>query len=102
MRIELNEIGQGQHVEIKSPKTLSWGTQKKITSAMKDDSLASQLDVAEVLAITLIKGGYVLDENNAPVPFPLTAESVELLPALVIEKVAEAFADARSEATSKN
>jgi hypothetical protein len=102
MKIELTELGEGQFVEIKSPKTLSWGTQKKITSAMKDDSLASQLDVAEVLTITLVKGGYVLDENNQPITFPLTAESVELLPAVVIEKVAGAFADARSEATSKN
>lgn len=102
MKIELTELGEGQFVEIKSPKTLSWGTQKKITSAMKDDSIASQLDVAEVLTITLVKGGYVLDENNQPIPFPLTVESVELLPAVVIEKVAEAFASARSEATPKN
>jgi hypothetical protein len=102
MKIELTELGEGQFVEIKNPKVLSWGQQKKITSAMKDDSMESQLDVAETLALTLVKGGYVLDENNAPIPFPLTAEGIDLLPAIVIEKVAGAFADARSEATPKN
>lgn len=102
MKIELTELGAGQFVEIKNPKVLSWGQQKKITSAMKDDSLASQLDVAEVLTTSLVIGGYVLDENDKPVAFPLTAESIEDLPAIVIEKVAGAFADARSEATSKN
>jgi hypothetical protein len=102
MKIELLELGEGQFVEIKNPKVLSWGQQKKITSAMKDDSMESQLDVAETLAITLVKGGYVLDENNQPIAFPLTAESMDLLPALVVEKVASAFAEARTEATSKN
>lgn len=102
MKIVLVELGEGQFIEIKNPKVLSWGQQKKITSAMKDDSLASQLDVAEILTMTLVKGGYVLDENNQPIAFPLTAESIELLPAIVIEKVAGAFADARSEVTSKN
>jgi hypothetical protein len=102
MKIELTELGEGQFVEIKNPKVLSWGQQKKITSAMKDESMASQLDVAEVLTLSLVKGGYVLDENNQPVAFPLTTESIEVLPALVIEKVAGAFAEARAEATSKN
>ena len=102
MRIELNELGEGQFVEIKSPKLLSWGTQKKITSAMKDDSIASQLDVAEVLTTSLVVGGYLLDENNQPIAFPLTAEGIEVVPALVIEKVAGAFASARAEVTSKN
>jgi hypothetical protein len=102
MRIELAELGEGQFVEIKNPKVLSWGQQKKITGAMKDDSIASQLDLAETLTLTLVKGGYVLDEDNAPIAFPLTAEGIESLPAVVIEKVAGAFADARTEATSKN
>jgi hypothetical protein len=102
MKIELTELGEGQFVEIKNPKVLSWGQQKKITGAMKDESMESQLEVAEVLTTTLVKGGYVLDENNQPIAFPLTAESIDLLPAMVIEKVAAAFADARSEATPKN
>lgn len=102
MKIELTELGEGQFVEIKNPKVLSWGQQKKITSAMKDDTMASQLDVAEVLTLSLVKSGYVLDENNVPINFPITAENIESLPAIVIEKVASAFADARSEATSKN
>jgi hypothetical protein len=69
---------------------------------MKDDSMASQLDVAEVLTLSLVKGGYVLDENNQPIVFPLAADSIEQLPAIVIEKVAGAFAEARNEVTSKN
>lgn len=102
MRIELTELGEGQFVEIKNPKVLSWGQQKKITSAMKDESMESQLGVAEILVITLVKNGYVLDEENKPVTFPLTAENVDLLPALVIEKVAAAFASTRSEEEQKN
>jgi hypothetical protein len=102
MKIFLPELGEGQFIEIKNPKVLSWGQQKKITAAMKDDSIASQLDVAEVLTKSLVIGGYVLDEVNQPIAFPLTDETIENLPALVIEKVAGAFAEARSEATSKN
>lgn len=98
----ITELGEGQFVEIKNPKVLSWGQQKKITQAMKDETIASQLDTAEVLTMSLVKGGYVLDENNQPIVFPLTADSIELLPAIVIEKVAEAFAQARNEAASKN
>jgi hypothetical protein len=75
MKIELTELGEGQFVEIKNPKVLSWGQQKKITTAMKDDSLASQLDVAEVLTITLVKGGYVLDENDQPITHSLLRQN---------------------------
>lgn len=102
MKIELHELGNGFHVDIKDPKRMSWKEQKQITASFKDESVSSQLDVAEQIAISLIKGGYLLDENDRPISFPLTAETVNDVPAVVIEKVASKFAELKAENTSKN
>lgn len=96
MRIDLSVLGEGQFVEIKDVNKMSWKQQKALTSAFKEDSIEAQLDVAELLAVSLVKGGYLLDVEDKPVSFPLTAESVGDVPASVVEKVAEAFAQAKS------
>jgi hypothetical protein len=102
MRIELTELGDGQFVEIRDPKTLSWGAQKAITATLKDNSIDAQLDVAEAISIRLIKSGHVLDELGAPLMFPLTVDSIGNAPATLIETVAKEFATARTAATAKN
>lgn len=102
MRIDFPQLGNGQFVEILDPKKMSWRAQKELTAAMKDESIAAQLEVAELIAVALIKKGYVLDAHDEPVTFPLTEESLVRVPAIVIEEVAKKFAEVRSEATSKN
>lgn len=102
MKIEFSELHEGAHVELKHPKKLSWKEQKAITVAFKDEDISSQLDVAERLAIALIKKGYILDADDKPVEFPLTEETVGNVPAVVIEEVTKKFAEIKSEATGKN
>jgi hypothetical protein len=102
IRIELPELGDGFWVSIKHPNRLSWKEQKAITGAYGDGDVAAQLGVAERVAIAMIKEGYVLDDDNKPIQFPLTAETIDAVPAVVIEKATKAFADAKKEATGKN
>lgn len=102
IKLEFADLGDGQYVEIKDPKRLKWGEQKSIVSAFKDESVSAQLDVAERIAIALVKNGYLLDDENRPIAFPLTAETVGNVPAVVIEVVSKAFADAKKEASGKN
>lgn len=93
MRIDLHELGEGMHIVIKDPKRLSWKEQKEIIQAMGDgNDPAKQMESAEILAIALIKSGYVLDEDNHQIGFPLNKETVGRLPAVVVEKVLEAYA----------
>lgn len=93
MRIDLHELGEGMYVILKDPKRLSWKEQKEIIAAMGDgNDPAKQMEGAEVLAIALIKSGFVLDEDNHQVVFPLTKETVGRVPAVVIEKVLDAYA----------
>jgi hypothetical protein len=97
MRLEFKELGEGYFVEIKDPKKLKWKEQKAITAAFVDETLSSQLTVAERVAIALIKSGYMLDEDtNAPIQFPLNEESVGEVPSIVIEKVSAAFAESKT------
>lgn len=103
MRIEFTaELGDGQFIEIKDPKRMSWGKQKAIAKAFKDESMDSNLDVAERVLIALAKAGHILDEDNVPVNFPITEENIDKVPAVVIEKVAQKFGELKAEATPKN
>jgi hypothetical protein len=95
-KIELTEIHEGAWIELKDVKRLSWKAQKEITSALVDESISSNLDVAERLSIALIKGGYLLDDENRPISFPLTPETIGNVPALVVEKVASKFAELKA------
>lgn len=102
MKIEFLELHEGAHVEIKHPKLLSWKEQKSITTAYKEDDVSAQLDVAERLAIALIKKGYILDGDDKPVQFPLNADNVGDVPAIIIEAVTKKFAELKAESTGKN
>ena len=103
MRIEFaDELGAGQYIEMRDPKKLSWGAQKDIVSALGAESSSSQMDVAEKLFLALAKDGYVLDTDDAPVKFPVSAEDVALVPSLVIEKIANEYVKYRESVTPKN
>jgi hypothetical protein len=105
MRIELSMLGEGQYVEMKDPHRLKWAEQKSMAAALKDGDTAdvgNGLEFAEKIALWMVKGGYLLDDDNKPIVFPLTAETVGEVPAIVIEEVAKSFAEARKEAASKN
>jgi hypothetical protein len=94
IRIDLSELGEGQFIEMKDPKFLSWGVQKEITATVMDKKEASaQLDIAEKITIALVKTGNVFNEDGMPINFPLTAESIKDVPAAIIEKVSTKFAE---------
>jgi hypothetical protein len=102
MRIELSELGDGFWIEVKDPKRLPWGKQKQIASVVKENDVATGLDATELLTIALVKSGYVLDENDKPIDFPLTTENIVDVPSLVVEKVSEIYAESKKEVKSKN
>lgn len=102
MRIELPELGEGQWIEMRDPKRLSWGKQKEIASTVKQDVISTQLDATELLAIALVKSGYVLDEDDKPIDFPLTKETISFVPSIVIEKISAEYANSKTEVKSKN
>jgi hypothetical protein len=96
IRIDLTEqLGAGQYVEIRDPRLLPWGTQKRLQQILKDESIESQLTLAENIAVELIRGGHVLDENHVPIAFPLNGNDMERVPAVVIETVVQKFAEIR-------
>lgn len=95
IRVELEQLGQGQFVEIRDPKFLPWGVQRNLAISLKDESIQSQMEFAEKLSVLLIRNGYVLDEDDKPVQFPLTDSSVQNVPAVVIEAVAAKFGEVR-------
>jgi hypothetical protein len=98
IKIDLSEqLGEGQYVEIRNPKVLPWGEQRKLQAALKDNSVESQIEFAEQLAVSLAKNGNVFDENGNPVTFPLTSESLANVPAPVIEAIAVKFAEIRGQ-----
>lgn len=98
IRIELTEqLGEGQYVEIRNPKTLPWGEQKKLQLSLKDQSMESQVAFAEQLAISLAKNGNVADENGNPIQFPLTGESLNDVPGAVLDAIALKFADIKKQ-----
>lgn len=99
MRIDFPELHDGAFVEIKDPKKLTWKEQKNITKAFTNESMEAQMEVAERIALALIKSGYLLDDENRPVTFPLTDETVQNLPAMVVETVTTKFAELKN---SKN
>lgn len=102
MRLEFPELGEGFFVEIKNPKLLKWKEQKSIAVAYKDDSMSSQFDVAERVAVALIKTGYVLNDEGKQVTFPLDLETVGDLPSTIIEEVAKKFGELKQAQTPKN
>lgn len=102
MRIDFPELGDGQFVEIRDPKKLKWKEQKRISQALKDDSIDSQLDAAEKIALAVIKGGYLLDEDNRPISFPLNEQNILELPGVVIETVVSKFAELKGTNDQKN
>lgn len=102
VKIDLSQdLGADQFINIRDPKMLSWKAQKAIASAAKDNSMEANMGVAEAVALALVVNGNVLDENGQPVPFPLNAESIERVPAVVVERIAEKFAELKG-ATRKN
>jgi hypothetical protein len=97
IRVDIAELGENQYVEIRDPKFLSWGLQKQITSiVMSDAKTDAQLDVAEMVAVAIIKNGNVLDEDGDPVVFPLTEETVKNCPSVVIEVVTAKFTELKN------
>lgn len=102
MRIEFPELGPNQWVEIRDPKRMTWGEKKKIMEFGKDDSIHSSLEVADQIVLALVKNGYITDENGNPIPFPLTKENLDQLPAVVAERVVQAFNEANAAAVPKN
>ncbi|GEM_PF-6522994 len=102
IRVDIEALGDGQFVEIKEPKFLSWGLQKQITTiVLSDVSSSSQLDVAEMVAIAIIKSGNIEDEDGALLVFPLTEETVKTCPSVVIEAVTLKFSELKSAAVSR-
>lgn len=96
IKIDLADtLGEGQYVEIRNPKLLPWGEQRKLQSSLKDESIDSQVAFAEQLTVSLVKNGNVFDEENNPIQFPLNNDSVAKLPAVVVEAVAQKFAEVR-------
>lgn len=93
VRIHFPQLGEGQYIEMRDPKHLKWKEQKEISRLFKEDDTDSQLTATEKLALMLIKGGYILDEENRPVHFPLNEHTVQELPAMVIEEVVQKFAE---------
>lgn len=102
MRIELPELGSGQWVEVKDPKRLPWGKQKQIAAVIKENDVATGLDATELLTIALVKSGYILDENDKPIEFPLTKETIAEVPSIVVEKVSVIYAESKAEVKPKN
>ena len=95
-------MGEGQYVEMRDPKFLSWGVQKSITALVMDDAKTSaQLDVAERIAIAMIKTGFVLGEDDVQVVFPLTVETIKDCPAAVIEAVTLKFSEMKKVETDR-
>lgn len=93
-RIDLTrELGENQFVNIRDPKHLTWKAQKAVAAAAKDQSLTSNLGVAEAVALALLVNGNILDDTGAPVVFPVTADTIDNIPAVVVERVAEKFAE---------
>ena len=103
VHIDLTEqLGDGQFVDIRDPRLLPWGVQKKLQSSLKDQSMDSQIAFAESLTVELVKQANVSDEDGNPIQAPFTAESVANVPAAVIEAVALKFAEMRKVTVEKN
>lgn len=103
IKIDLSELGEGQYVEIKDPKIMPYGFQKQLQEKFKDESLEARLDGIEFMVLKLIKNGYVLDEDDNPIPFPITQESLLLLPMFVINTVVKKYGEiAKQEANIPN
>ena len=97
IRVDVPALGEDQFVEIKDPKFLAWGLQKQITTIVIDHATsASQLDVAEIVAVELIKNGNIVDEDGNLLVFPLTAETVKACPSAVIEAVTIKFSELKN------
>lgn len=97
IRVDIDVLGENQYVEIKDPKFLSWGLQKQITTiVIADTTTASQLDVAEMVAVAIIKSGHILDEDGNLLTFPLTEETVKNCPSAVIEAVTLKFSELKN------
>lgn len=93
VRIDFPELGEGQFVEIRDPKYLKWKEQKEIAKIFKDGDTGAELDASEKLVLSILKNGYILDEDNKPIQFPLDENSVQDLPSIVVEKVIQKFAE---------
>lgn len=93
IRIEFPDLGDGQFVEIRDPKYLKWKEQKEISKTFDEQDMEAQLSATEKLALALIRNGYILDEENKPFQFPLNENTIQDLPAIVIEEVAKKYAE---------
>jgi hypothetical protein len=102
MRIELDELGEGQWIEVKDPKRLPWGKQKQIATIVKEGDVATGLDATEILVMSLVKKGYVLDDDDKPIDFPLDVENISRVPSFIIEKISEIFSASKKEIKPKN
>jgi hypothetical protein len=102
MRIEFPELGHNQWIEIRDPKWMTWGEKKKFLEQGKDETIESQLNMADHIVLALVKNGHITNEHGQPIPFPLTKESLDQLPAIVVERISEEFAKSNREAVPKN
>jgi len=103
IRVNIEALGADQFVEISDPKFLSWGLQKQITTiVLADVNTAAQLDVAEMVAIAIIKSGNIADEEGALLVFPLTEETVKTCPSVVIEAVTSKFSELKTAGTGES
>ena len=97
IRVDIEALGEGQFVEIIEPKYLPWGIQKQVTTIVIEKTTNSaQLDVAELVAIEIIKSGNIVKADGQLVTFPLTADTVKDCPSAVIEAVTMKFTELKS------
>jgi hypothetical protein len=102
VRIDFPELGEGQFVEIRDPKYLKWKEQKEISKSFTEGDADAQLSSMEKLALALIKNGYILDEDNRPIQFPLNEQTIQDVPAVVIEAVILKFGELKKVDGQKN
>lgn len=96
IKIDLSEqLGVGQYIEIRDPRLLPWGVQREIVTSLKNDSIDSQMDGAEVLVQKLVRNLNVFDEEGRPLTLPLSTEAIRQMPAPAVEAVASKFAELR-------
>lgn len=101
VRIDLPELGADHFLLMRNPKSLPWGISQKLaglaSKAQAGDNDAN-MALASVLCRNLVKGGLVHDWDGQPIAFPLTDESVEMLPTEAVVAVINRWGELQSQA----
>jgi hypothetical protein len=96
IRIDFPELGEGQYVEMRNPRVLSYGSQRKLASLGDFEELQTRMAIAGALATVLIVGGNVLDMDGNAVVFPVTETTVDDLPGEVVAAVLTKYSELKS------